>query len=277
MPLVASLTAVATGAVILAGTGSPAGTWIRTPLAWLLGFALAAGVLRAPRSARARPAVLLAAALGLALTFLDSGQDGVHRWIELGPLRMNVAMLVLPVGVVALAAVGVTSREGIAFAATVAALLLVQPDASQATAFLGAVAILLVRSPVPTWARLAGLVPVTAAAVLVWARPDPLERVAEVEGIFSLASDLSPAVALVAALALAVASLVPAGLRSSRPTMRSAASALTAYLVLAAVAPAFGAFPVPLVGLGMSAPIGYLLGCAWLVRSSDQGSLHARA
>jgi len=76
--------------------------------------------------------------MGLALfavagSFLAPAQEGVHRWIDLGPLHVNVAALSLPAAIVALAFCGIWSRIGGAFAAAIAVLLVLQPDASQAT------------------------------------------------------------------------------------------------------------------------------------------------
>ena len=76
---------------------------------------------------------------------------------------------------------------------------------------------------------------------------------------------VSPVLAAAAALALAAASFAPLGMRNAAGAAhRIAALALTGYFISAAVCPAFGAFPVPLVGLGMSFPVGYWLGIALL-------------
>lgn len=208
--------------------------------------------------------ILALALLGVAGTFLAPAQDGVHRWIDLGPLHVNVAALLLPAAVVALAFCGISSRTGLTFPAAMAALLVLQPDASQATSFLVAV-IILVAVSTPSRGRV--LIALAAALLLAisWTRPDPLQAVAEAEGVFRLALGISPLLAAAAGLALAAASLAPLGLRTTAgASHRTAARALTGYFVSAAICPAFAAFPVPLVGLGMSFPVGYWLGIALL-------------
>lgn len=50
------------------------------------------------------------------------------------------------------------------------------------------------------------------------------------------------------------------------------ALALSAYFALLSLAPIFGHFPVPLVGLGLSFPIGWWLGFALLTRQEAGGS-----
>ena len=208
--------------------------------------------------------ILVVALVGIAGTFLAPAQSGVHRWIDLGSLHINVAALLLPVAVVALAFCGISSRTGLTFTAAMAALLVLQPDASQATSFLVAVIIIVALSN-----RSRARIPIAIAAVVVaaiaWTLPDPLKPVAEVEGIFALAAGVSPLLAGAAGIALAAASLAPLSLRPAAiASQRIAALALTGYFISAAICPAFGAFPVPLVGLGMSFPVGYWLGVALL-------------
>jgi hypothetical protein len=72
---------------------------------------------------------------------------------------------------------------------------------------------------------------------------------------------------------LGAASLAPFALRNAADAARRAGSlALTAYFVSAALCPVFGAFPVPLIGLGMSFPVGYWLGIALLYANESSGN-----
>jgi hypothetical protein len=262
---VASLIAVALGAAILAATGLPPGTWIRNPIAWLVGLGLATGLMFLRGSLPLARVILVLAFVGVAGTFLAKAQSEVHRWIDLGPLHINVAGLFLPPAVVALAFCGIWSRIGFAFVVAMAGLLVLQPDASQATSFLVAVIILLAGSAASSARRLATIAAALLVAAISWFRPDPLHPVAEVEGIFKLAFAISPLLAAAAALALTAASLAPLCIRDGVGTAhRIAALALSGYFICAGVCPLFGAFPVPLVGLGMSFPLGYWLGMALL-------------
>jgi hypothetical protein len=87
--------------------------------------------------------------------------------------------------------------------------------------------------------------------------------VPEVEGIIGLAWASSPAVAAVAVALLAATALLPLRLAGrSRPF--TPALALAACCAVQALAPAFGAFPVPLVGMGMSPVLGFWLGAGAL-------------
>ena len=262
---VASLTAVALGAATLAATGHPFGSWMRNPIAWLVGLALATGLMSLRGSIPLFRVILGVAFVALADSFLARATSGVHRWIDLGPLHVNAAALFLPSAVVALGFSGIWSRTALAFVAAIAALLVLQPDASQATSFLTAVIILLGGSTAPRAGRIIAIAVAILAAAIAWSRPDPLQPVAEVEGIFQLAKSVSPVLAITAAIALTATFLAPLCIRNTAgDTHRIAALALSGYFISAGICTHFGAFPVPLVGLGMSFPVGYWLGIGLL-------------
>jgi cell division protein FtsW (lipid II flippase) len=203
--------------------------------------------------------------LGLIFTLFSVDQSGVRRWVDLGPLQINVAGLVLPGVIVCLGSLGVTAHISLAIAALIGSILLLQPDASQATAFLVAMIFLLARANGSTATKLVASAAATALALATWYQPDPLEPVAEVEQIFSLLHEISPVLSVIAGIGLAVSSLSPL-LHRNRFHGRDAdiAYALAIYFCLCALAPVVGAFPVPLVGLGMSFPPGYWLGIGLL-------------
>ena len=264
----ASLAAVALGVVAMAESGVAASSWMRNAAAWLVGAGLAF-LLSRTRSPLIGRAFLVLAPAALAATFLFPAQEGVHRWIDLGPLHINAAALLLPVGVVACALAA--PKLASAALAACALLLVLQPDASQATALAMAALVLLMRNPAPVPLRLASAAATVALAAAAWMRPDPLEPVAEVEEIFALAAGVSPLLAAAAGLALAAASLSPLPGAGRAEPRRTAAFALSAYFAGTALAPAFGAYPVPLVGLGMSFPVGWWLAVGLLASARGHG------
>ena len=268
---VLSLVIVLAGAFVSANSGVPSASWIRNGIAWIVGALAAAGLAAFGRTGALRIAVWAAPA-GLVASLLGPGIQDVHRWVNLGPLHLNVAMLLLPAAVVALA---VLSTAGVsAWVAGLAALVLlvVQPDASQATT-LAAVAVLVALAAFPQAPVRVAVVGVAAAlAGIAWLRPDRLEPVAEVEGIFGLALALSPLLAAFVGLLLvcmAAAPVVWGFLGSS--TERLAGSALGLCLLLWAIMPFLGAFPMPLLGMGMSPIIGAWLGVGLLAGLRGNG------
>ncbi|HEU0012708.1 MAG TPA: hypothetical protein VFQ45_03455 [Longimicrobium sp.] len=259
-----SLAAVALGCAVAAAHGVPAGSWARNLAAW--GAGAAAAWMVAARTPRLS-AFLLIAPAALAATLLNPGQEGVHRWIDAGPLHVNAAAVVLPAAVVALAALGDRGWSW-AVAAGMLGVLVLQPDASQAAALGAAMIVVLASLRAPALVRAGGAGATVLAVAAAFMRPDPLVPVPEVEGIIGLAWAWSPAAAVAAVAALAATALFP--LRSAgggRPS--TPALALAACCTVQAAAPAFGAFPVPLVGVGMSAVLGFWLGAGALAAASD--------
>jgi cell division protein FtsW (lipid II flippase) len=253
-----SLVAVLAGAVIVAQAGAGPLGGVRNLTAWVVGGLLALAVARRPLSARAGWAIAGAAVAGLVATFVNESQDGVHRWWDLGALHVNAAALLLPATIVALARPGKPLAAVSAVAVALGALLLAQPDASQATAFAIAMSAALFakdEQPRLRWLTVAAL---AALAGLSWLRPDPLEPVPEVERIVQLGWQVAPAATVLGVLGLIATALAPLAAR------RPAAAALSAYIAVAALAPAVGAYPLPLMGIGMSSVLGLWLGVGLL-------------
>lgn len=274
-----SLIAVACGCWVAMSHGVPTSIWARNAAAWVVGMLAAAVLAKAdPRLAAITLAFIAAAAIGATLLF--EGLSGVHRWLVIGPVRLNAAQLFLPGFVVALAFVGGSRRWPWFAALILAALLALQPDASQATALAAAVLVALaVLRPRRLDALVAGAGSVIAAIVAL-VRPDPLQPVPAVEGIIGLALALSPFIAVVAVLALVGASLSPLLLvRTSDRRRLAAVLALTSYFVLVALAPLLAPFPVPLVGRGVSSILGGWLAIGLLAAASrvagDSDGTHA--
>lgn len=252
----ASLIAIAIGAIVMLMSDVPIGIAIRNPIAWAVASGLALVALpRGWLGGWAVPAALIV----IALSFIGPDQEGVHRWLDLGAVQLNAAALVLPLAIVAFTRTNAILAT-ISFAA-IAALLALQPDISQLAGF--APAALILAFARFGWRGLALTALLAAAAIaLCLSRPDPLEPVDHVEGIFVLAWSQSPALAVAAGLALAAATLAP--LLLHRET--AAAPALTAYLAITALAPTLGAYPVPLSGYGLSFVIGWWLALGALTR-----------
>lgn len=231
----------------------PLAIWIRNPIAWLVAGAIA--IFLARRDWLGGWAVPAALAV-IALTFLGPEQEGVHRWLGLGPIQLNGAALVLPLAIVTFERAN-TAVAAIGFL-LIAALLAWQPDVSQLAGF--AVAGIVLAFARFRWAG-AGLSIVAAAIALAvcLSRPDPLEPVAHVEGIFALAWSQSPLIAIAMGLSLAAAVLSTLIIWLARPRGVTTPLALAAYLATTALAPLFGTYPVPLAGYGLSFVIGWWL------------------
>jgi hypothetical protein len=257
----ASLLAVAAGCVVASAAGVGINSWVRNLIAWVLGAGLAFAISRRPTPAWLVVPVAAAAIIGLAATFINEDQEGVYRWWDVGPLHVNAAALILPLTIVALAQAGASLIFVSVVSVVLAAQLAAQPDASHATAIAAAMAAAIgLRGDQPGWRWI-----VVAALALIggasWLRPDPLEPVPEVEEIVQLAWRIAPIAGILGVAGLIGATLAPlAGVRPLRPE----ALALSLYIAIVALAPALGAFPVPLMGVGMSPVLGLWLGIGLL-------------
>lgn len=263
----ASLIAVLAGCWAASNAGVPVATWARMIAAWVIGLGMAISLARLPRWGDRRAFAFAAGVIVLLLlSFADAGLEGVHRWVVIGPVRLNVAALVLPIAIVVMAGQSWAAWAGLA----IMVLLVAQPDASQATSFAVAAAVL-------TGARArngfagAALAAIILLGALSWLRPDPLASVAEVEGIVGLAWHQHPALAILAVTALVLATITPVviGYAGQRDP---AARAITAYMMFTAALPIIGAFPVPLVGMSMSPILGFWLGIGALAESRNSSA-----
>lgn len=253
----ASLLTIALGAVVMAQSDVPLSIWSRNPIAWLV-----AGALSLVLASRGwlGAAMLPIALIVIALSFASPGQEGVHRWLDLGPIQLNAAALVLPAAIAAFD----RARPWLAIACfiAIAALLAWQPDISQIAGF--AFASFILASTRFGWrGALASALIAAAAIALCLSRPDPLLPVPHVEGIFQLAWDQQPALAIAMGLALAAACISPLLLPPTQ-ALRGPGMALAGYFALTAAAFLLGAYPVPLAGYGLSFVIGWWLGFACL-------------
>lgn len=265
-----SLAAVLAGLAICSASGVSLTLGLRNLAAWAIGAVVAAIIaLKVRRSAL--PVFLWLLPVALMVSFQGPGLEGVHRWLSLGPVQANVAMLLGPAFVVAFAARMDFWPTG-SWLAILAALALTatQPDASQATA-LAAVAVLAAWSfHARPRSRLILVALAIGAAVWAWQRPDPLAPVPEVEGVITLAFAQSVSMGALA-LSLLILTAVAPTLAATAPATRLPALSLGLFLLAWAAAPFLGAFPVPFLGMGPSPIVGAWLGVGLLVAlSRDQ-------
>ena len=255
----ASLGAVASGCFVMVAANTGSAFWLRNVMAWVAGALLAFALSRVRFSPKFAVGAIVVCLGALACTILDAGEMGVHRWVNAGPLHINVAALILPFLVVALAAAPLNHYARFGSAIFVIILLYLQPDASQASAFAIAVVLLMGFAKSGTLMGRMWIAAIFAFAAATWLRRDSLPSVPEVEGIIGLAWRLSPPLALSALACLTVAVASPLILVPRGPAAR-VAIAMSSYFTISAIAPCLGTFPVPLVGAGMSSIVGFWVG-----------------
>jgi hypothetical protein len=199
-------------------------------------------------------------------TFTSSGSNGVHRWVSASGFQLHASSLVAPVLIVCVATAA-RKRLAIGVAVVTALLLALQPDAAQTSSFAAGCGVVLVcDSKFGQRARVFGTVALIACTIASLLRVDPLKPVRHVEGIFEAASANGTPLAVLATVALV---LLPTpffvGWLRHRQTV---ALALCVYVLSTVLAPAWGTFPVPIMGYGVSPILGYCVALASCVRSA---------
>lgn len=260
--------AVGLGVLYLLAAGAPARHVAINLAALVVGFAAYATiVLPRWRLGAARHVVLPALGLALLATaLLGAPVEGAARWLALGPLNLQVSLIVLPAMVVLFARrPDSAGAAGVAIAALALAL---QPDRAMATALLaGLAAVALSRRERPVVIALAAAAASFAATLM---QPDNLPATPFVDHIYYSAFAVHPA----AGLGLILGSLlllVPA-LAGRAPGLAFGA----VWLAIVAAA-AVDNYPTPLVGYGGSAIVGYLLSLSLMSRAARaEGSEAAR-
>ena len=205
------------------------------------------------------PVVALSLAL-LATALLGAAVEGASRWISVGPISVQISLVVLPSLIVLYArrtdAIG-TLGVGIAALALAA-----QPDRAMAGVLTAGTAAVVLSGP----NRLSAVALTMAVAALgaTMLRPDALPAVPFVDRILYTAFDVHAAagLAVVAGCLMLVLPSFSRGFESKN--QRAAIVAFGACWASVAIAAALGNYPTPLVGYGGSAVLGYLLSAALL-------------
>jgi hypothetical protein len=260
--LICAIGAVAMGMAYMTAAGAPSRFVLMNFAALVLGASVWLGLGRVAGSRLAGAGlVTLTLAVALLLTaLLGVPVDGAARWVSVGPLGLQVSLIVLPLMLVLYA----RRPDGVGTAAMVVAALALalQPDRAMAGVLAaGLLALLLAkRSRLPVIAA--------SASVLAFGwtllRPDLLPASPYVDRILYTAFEVH----LLAGLAVligAAALVMPAALGawklgSERPALLAFGGCWAGVIVAAAL----GNYPTPLVGYGGSAVLGYLLSVALL-------------
>lgn len=235
--------------------------WAVNIAATILGLLIWTVGRRLPPPAGRGSRVLLTAATiaAILLPFASEGMLGVYRWVPVGGLRLHASAIVAPLIVLCVAAAAAHGIGGaLAISTTCAIILALQPDAAQATSFAAAAAVVLVCTRRTQLHKvLLGVALLLAVSGASFIRPDPLPPVAHVEGIVGVVASRG---AGWAAMALVALLLLPVPFFAEWYRHRnSTALALGVYVAATLLAPAWGTFPVPVMGSGASPILGYFI------------------
>lgn len=207
--------------------------------------------------------LLPAAICALVLPFANQGMEGVHRWISIGAVKLNVAMIVLPM--ILLELYQVLKIRGLTYAGVSAFIILLvlffQPDASQLTGF--AIPVMIMLSLNTRSKKIRFLITGVSVLfiVLSWIRLDHLPPVNYVERILGMVADMGWIWFVSGVISLAI---LPAPFLLLPPKNAVSVSRyIGCYYIVILLSTLFGNFPVPLMGYGISPIVGYYLSLTW--------------
>lgn len=217
--------------------------------------------------------LILLGILALCAAFLFPGMEGVHRWIKIGPMNINLAFIVLPLLLIGLNVLLEMGKLGFSYICilVIAALLFLQPDASMITAFSAAILWLMFHN------NKKKLLPCILAIVLIglsavsWLNLDSLAPVSYVEDILLLAKE-SGTIYLIFSLLFIVITLCPFWWKAAQPH-KTLSIGLGVFFIIVNLSTFLGNFPVPLMGYGVSPIIGYLIAVSWVMQKKQNGAL----
>ena len=255
-----ALAATLLGMLYMAMAGAPARYLVVNAAAFLLGLVALGGFAGAASRRFASAVTILFGLCLLATAFFGASADGAARWIFIGPLGVQVSLVVVPFTIVAFA--GRSDAAGLAGIAAAALALAIQPDRAMAAVLaLGMIVLLFSRPSLPS--ALAA-VSATAGFTAALARPEALPAVPFVDQILYTAFEvhlLAGAAVLLGSALLPVAAI--AGWRRD-PSRRHQYLTFAAVWLGCILAAAVGNYPTPVVGYGGSFILGYLLSLAAL-------------
>jgi cell division protein FtsW (lipid II flippase) len=260
--LICGAGAVGVGMAYMVAAGAPSRHLLVNLAALVLGATLwlALGRIAGSRLAGAGPAILALAVALLLTALFGVAVDGASRWVNVGPLSLQVSFIVLPLMIILYArrpdAIGTAGMIVAAMA------LAVQPDRAMAGVLLaGLIPLAFATSSRLPIAAIAASIPAFGWTLLT---PDALPAAPFVDRILYTAFEIHPlagSAVVIGAAALVMPAIIAAWKgRGERPALFAFGGCWSGVVTAAAL----GNYPTPLVGYGGSAVLGYLLSVALL-------------
>lgn len=236
--------------------------WGQQIAAWLL-FSLLSVPLRSAAKRISATACSILFLVALSATLLQPALGGVRRWLDLGILSVNAAMLVLPVLLSVLPRVKYPHPLLLAAAAVLA----LQPDLSQLTALCAAALPLLWLHRHKRLWTLGSLIALTALVLRCICTPTALEPVSYSENILVMLGSVSWRLQVIGCITLAAIPACFAFLFANRRQSHHLSLAL--YYAASMLFALTGEYPVPFMGFALSPIAGYFLAYICMPEGAD--------
>ena len=267
LPILSALPSILVGTLVMYLHGISATIYLRNLLFFTIGYALS--ILYMSReynlTIKGICAIVILSVLFLCSPFLSAGIEGVHRWIQIGPISLNTAFIFLPILLIAinkLFEVG-QSKVGYIVILAIAFILFLQPDASMLSAFSVALLPIFYSNHNSMFFRYGILVILLILSIISWWNIDNLQPVSYVEDIIVLAKESGWLYLHFSVISLFI--LLWPFAKIDRCQQRGVISiSLGLFFLVLILSTLFGNFPVPLIGYGISPIIGYLISVAYV-------------
>lgn len=206
--------------------------------------------------------IILASVLLLLLPFLQTGAEGIHRWIRVAGISLNSSMIILPTGIIAIYQLLKGRQNTVAFISilVISLILFFQPDASQLTGFSLAILPCLYKSKMNTPVKVVTGIFLSTLTVLAWIFLDSLPPVNYSEGILIMMGELSFGLYFLGIITLF---LIPVGFFARFSKHKCLHISIVLYYWGISLSAFWGNFPVPVIGYGISPIIGYFIVLLW--------------
>lgn len=202
----------------------------------------------------------------LLLTFIGEGMMGVHRWIAIGPIRLNIAMIVMPIIILSLWKLLKNNSWWKVAIITIfiSIVLFIQPDASQLSGFAIPMIFMLYKNGDKRNFSTIISVGLFILVILSWIHLDNLSPVSYVEEILNLVGNVGQVWFLLGIVSLVI---LPTPFILFPPEkLKLPSICIGLYFSIIIISTFFGNFPVPLMGYGISPIIGYIISITWYTK-----------
>ena len=209
--------------------------------------------------------IVIVSVLLLCSSFLSTGIEGVHRWIQVGPISLNTAFICLPVLLIAINKLMALGQSKVCYILIpiIAGVLFLQPDASMISAFSIALLPIIMSNPISKLFKYCALTILLILSVISWWNIDNLHPVAYVEDIIVLAKEGGWLYLLLCVISLF--SLLLPFVKIDRYQQDGIISvSLGLFFFVLILSTLVGDFPVPLIGYGISPIVGYMISVAYV-------------
>lgn len=212
--------------------------------------------------------IVFVSAFLLGATFSGPNIDGVHRWLSLPFITLNLSTIVIPITIAAFYQLIEDKQFVIAVAGiiVIAFLLYLQPDASQLLAFSLPIIIMLLKSNISKIIKGSFSVLLSFLTLKSWICLDTLQPVNYTEGVLTMLHDLSGVLYIIGIAALFWIPIY--FLISCTSEHRNICIGITLYYWLMIISTFIGNFPVPFMGYGVSPILGFYIFLIWFIKGT---------